>query len=111
MIVAASIDFQRLTDTFERLKKKSLLLRTESIAERKKRIKGFEVFLMNNRNRIADAISNDFKKPKIESDVSELYPVLTEIRHTLAHLDEWTKPQKIDAPLTYLGTRSEVRFE
>jgi aldehyde dehydrogenase (NAD+) len=111
MIADVSIDFQRLTDAFEKQKKRSLLLRSESIVDRKKRIKDFENFLMKNRDRIAEAVSNDFKKPKTESDVSELYPVLTEIRHTLEHLDEWARPQKIDAPLTYLGTRSEVRYE
>lgn len=111
MIAEVSIDFQRLTDVFEKQKKRSLLLRTEPIAERKKRLKGFEVFLLKNRERIAEAVNSDFKKPKTESDVSELYPVLTEIRLALAHLDEWAKPQKIDAPLTYLGTRSEVRYE
>ncbi|HXF28647.1 MAG TPA: aldehyde dehydrogenase family protein, partial [Chlamydiales bacterium] len=111
MISEVSIDFQRLTDAFEKQKKRSLLLRTEPVAERKKRLKGFEDFLLKNRDRIAGAVNKDFKKPKTESDVSELYPVLTEIRHTLAHLDEWTRPQKIDAPLTYLGTRSEVRYE
>jgi aldehyde dehydrogenase (NAD+) len=111
MIAEVSIDFQRLTDAFEKQKKRSLLLRTEAVAERKKRLKGFEDFLLKNRDRIAEAVANDFKKPKTESDVSELYPVLTEIRHALAHLDEWTRPQKIDAPLTYLGTRSEVRYE
>ncbi len=111
MIAEASIDFQRLVDTFEKQKKRSLLLRSESLADRKKRLRGFEVFLIKNRDRIAEAVNNDFKKPGTESDVSELYPVLTEIRHALAHLDEWALPQKIDAPITYLGTRSEVRYE
>lgn len=111
MIAGTSIDFQRLTDLFERQKKRSLALRNEPISERKKRLKSFERFLLQHRGRIAEAVGNDFKKPTTESDVSELYPVLTEIRHAVAHLDEWSAPQKIDAPLTYLGTRSEVRFE
>src|SRR5882724_7138238 len=110
-MIAEATDIQRLTDAFDKQKKKSLQLRGEPLSDRKKRIKGFEGFLLKNRDRIAEAVYNDFKKPKTESDVSELYPVLTEIRHALKHLDEWTAPQKIDAPLTYLGTRSEVRYE
>lgn len=86
-------------------------MRSEALRERKKRLKDFEDFLMRNRTPIATALSNDFKKPAAESDVSELYPVLTEIRHALASLDEWASPQKIDAPITFLGTRSEVRYE
>jgi len=111
MLAGASIDFQRITDLFERQKKRSLASRNEPMRERKKRLKAFEKFLMQRRNQIAEAVGNDFRKPGAESDVSELYPVLTEIRHAIDSLDEWAAPQKIDAPLTYLGTRSEVRFE
>ncbi len=109
--ISAAVDSQRMLDVFEKQKRKSLLLRSESISDRKKRIKPFEAFLLKNKERISEAVYNDFKKPHAESDVSELYPVLTELRHTLAHLHEWAKPQNIDAPLTYLGTRAEVRFE
>ncbi|HCW07080.1 MAG TPA: aldehyde dehydrogenase family protein, partial [Cytophagales bacterium] len=105
------IDFQRITDIHERQKKKSLLLRTEPIKERKARLKNLEKTILNFRQRIAEAVSNDFKKPKLESDISELYPILTEIRHALSHIDRWCESIKIDAPLTYLGTRSEIRFE
>jgi aldehyde dehydrogenase (NAD+) len=111
MIAEPQLDIQRLTESFEKLRKRSLLLRKESIGERKKRLRAFEIFLMRSRERIAGALYNDFKKPKTESDVSELYPVLTEIRHSLAHLHEWAAAQKVDAPLTYLGTRSEIRYE
>lgn len=111
MTTLTSVDSQQILDVFEKQKKRSLLLRTEKIKERKKRLKALKSFLLKNRDRISEAVYLDFKKPKTESDISELYPVLTEIRHTLANLDEWAKPQKIDAPLTYLGSRSEVRFE
>src|SRR5262249_43755943 len=111
MIAEAQIDFQRLTDVFEKHKKRSLKLRNEPLSDRKKRLKAFEGFLMTNRSRIVEAVGKDFQKPESEVDVSELYPVLTEIRHALAHLDDWAAPKKIDAPLTYLGTRSEVRYE
>src|SRR5437868_5633951 len=108
---ASSVDSQQMLTVFEKQKKRSLLLRSEKISDRKSRLSRFEAFLFKNRHRVSEAVFNDFKKPKTESDISEVYPVLTEIRHTLAHLNDWAKPQKIDAPLTYLGTRSEVRYE
>jgi len=110
-LVATAVDNQKLLAVFEKQKKRSLLLRSESIGERRKRLAEFEKFLLKNKNRVSEAIFKDFKKPQTESDISEIYPVLTEIRHTSAHLRDWTKPQKIDAPLTFLGTRSEVRYE
>ncbi|GHM99947.1 aldehyde dehydrogenase [Cytophagales bacterium WSM2-2] len=110
-MIAEATDIQRLTKTFGQQKSRSLLLRKEKLSDRKKRLRDFEKFLINNRDRIVEAVGKDFKKPPTEVDISELYPVLTEIRHALSHLDEWASPQKIDAPLTYLGTRSEVCYE
>jgi len=106
-----AVETQRILDNFEKQKKRSLLLRSESVADRKKRISAFGDFLLKNKERISEAVFKDFRKPSVESDISELYPVLTEIRHTIANLDDWAAPKKIDAPLTYLGTRSEVRYE
>src|SRR5580704_7659535 len=96
---------------FEKQKAKSILLRKQPVSERKSLLRRFERFLLMNQERINHAIYQDFKKPFVEVELSELYPVLTEIRHALEHLDDWTRPQKIDAPLTYLGTRSEVWYE
>lgn len=96
---------------FARQQKKSLELRLQPVNERKKLIRKFSEFLLANRGRIGQAVHKDFKKPLMEIDLSELYPVLSEIRHTLANLNEWAKPRKVDAPLAYFGTRSEVRFE
>ncbi len=111
MASRVAVDNPRMLDLFEKQKRRSLLLRSEGLHARKKILRSFEFFLMENRLRISNAVYQDFKKPQTESDISELYPVLTEIRHTLAHLEEWAKPQKIDAPITYLGTRAEVRYE
>jgi len=47
----------------------------------------------------------------MEVGTSELFPALTEINHAIDNLYRWTRPTKIDAPLTFLGTRSEIVYE
>jgi aldehyde dehydrogenase (NAD+) len=96
---------------FRRHKQKSAELRLQPIKARKTLLKEFCQFLLENRERIGQAVHQDFRKPLIEVDISEIYPVISEIRHVLGKLDEWARPQKIDAPLAYLGTRSEILFE
>jgi len=96
---------------FDRQRKRALLLRQQPVSARKELLIRLEKFLLKNQERINLAIHHDFSKPFAEVGLSELYPVLTEIRHAIKHLDEWTAPKKIDAPLTYLGTRSEIRVE
>lgn len=98
-------------EAFNRLKSRSLALRTEPVAARKKRLRDLERWLHANRDRIRNAVHADYRKPLLEADTSELYPVLAELRHALRELDEWTAPLKIDAPLSYLGSRAEVRYE
>ncbi|MFY8036463.1 MAG: aldehyde dehydrogenase family protein [Cyclobacteriaceae bacterium] len=100
-----------ISSVFEAQRAKSLALRIEPHKERKKRLKELSKFILANRGRIQAAVHQDLKKSFIEVDLSEIYPIVNEIRHTLEHLDEWTKPKKIDAPITYLGTRSEIKFE
>jgi len=110
-IATPTADTGRLLQLFEKQKDKALLLRKQSVSERKNVLRKFERFLLSNKERINEAIYKDFKKPFVEVELSELYPVLIEIRHALEHLEEWTRPRKIDAPMTYLGTRSEVWCE
>ena len=50
-------------------------------------------------------------KPAMEVATSELFPALSEINHAIDNLHRWTRPTKIDAPLTFLGTRSEIVYE
>ncbi len=104
-------DSDTLSTLFEKQKKRSVLLRQESIKDRKRRIKAFGKFILSNRDRIGKAVHADLRKPLAEIDLSEVYPVVAEIRNVLKNLDDWAQPELIDAPLTYLGTRSEVIFE
>ncbi|MFN8887605.1 MAG: aldehyde dehydrogenase family protein, partial [Cyclobacteriaceae bacterium] len=100
-----------LSSVFEAQKVKSFAMRLEPIKARKKRLKELGEFILSKRDRIQAAVHQDLKKSPIEVDLSEIYPIVNEIRHTLEHLDEWTKPKKVDAPITYLGTRSEIKVE
>lgn len=100
-----------LKSHFEKLKKRSQILRKEPWIERKKRIKAFGDFLLANEHRIGVAVQSDIGKPLVEVSISEVYPVITEIKHAAENLNEWVKPELIDAPLTYLGTRAKVIYE
>lgn len=98
-------------NTFSALKSKVFDLRKESVDARKGRLRAIERWIHANRERIQQAVHADYKKPLLEVDTSEIYPVLVELRHVLKHLDQWAAPVKIDATLAYVGTRSEVRYE
>ena len=109
--VADKLGIRRVEKLFQLQKAQSLGFRAENVSERKKRLSSLLKWILANRERATQAIHKDFRKPHLEVETTELYPVVAEIRHVLDHLDQWVKPKKVDAPFSYLGTRSSIHFE
>lgn len=86
-------------------------LKLESIRKRKTRLNSLRNWIKANREAIRLAMHTDFRKPAAEVDTTEILPVLEEIKQALENLNQWTKPKKVDAPLTMLGTRSVIMYE
>lgn len=102
------IDFE---STFGRLKARSVVTRSEPIKNRVERLRKLEHWLRSNEQLLNEAVYKDLGKPAMEVGTSELFPVLAEINHSIANIRRWTAPVKIDAPLTFLGTRSTIIHE
>ncbi|MFC4722540.1 aldehyde dehydrogenase family protein [Geojedonia litorea] len=60
---------------------------------------------------IREALFADFKKPPIETNLTEIYLVVREIKHAKANLRHWMKRQKVPTPLALLGTSSYYKYE
>ncbi|MBC7152327.1 MAG: aldehyde dehydrogenase family protein [Rhizobium sp.] len=61
-----------------------------------------------NADRIVAACARDFRKPAEEVKLTEIFPVLQEIRHTKRHLKAWMRPKRVRATLGVFGTRARV---
>ncbi len=96
---------------FGELKARSQKLRSEPLGERVKRLKKLEKWVRDHTLDIEKAVFLDLGKPAMEVGTSEIFPTLAEIQHALTHLRKWTRPKPVDAPITFLGTRSEIRYE
>jgi aldehyde dehydrogenase (NAD+) len=79
--------------------------------DRARRLRRLQAALLARRGEAQAALALDFGKPAEEVDLTELYPVLAEIRHALRHLRSWMKPRRVGNPLTYFGTASSIRPE
>lgn len=108
-IVDKGVD--NLSVLFEQHKKKSLQLRSASVSDRSALLKKLRSWLLAHREDLRKAMFQDFRKPAMEVETSELFPVISEIGHVLENLEKWSRPKKIDAPITYIGTRTELRYE
>ncbi len=85
--------------------------RSSTAKDRQGRIKSLKEWILENRTAIQKALWDDFKKPAIEADLSEIFPVTSEINHAIKHLDAWMKPSKASMPMLMLGTSGYIQFE
>ncbi len=95
-----------LQKIFEEQQKKALELKTESYKARKFRLKKLKKWILDNRSLIQEALYLDMHKSSAETDLSEIYTVVTELREAISHLRDWTEPGYLPSSLTYLGTTS-----
>jgi len=69
-------------------------------------------WLVNNQDRIAQAISRDFgNRSAYESLIAEVFTVINEIKDARHNLKKWMKPTKMLASLQYLPARVQLRCQ
>src|SRR5205814_2901887 len=53
----------------------------------------------------------DFRKSPTEVDITEIFPVLVELKDAIKHLPRWMRPARVATPMSLLGTQSSVLHE
>lgn len=79
--------------------------------ERKLRLRGLRAAILQHRDAVAEALYADFRKHRDEVDLTELHPVLTELKQATANLDRWMRPVRVPTPLLLFSAHSEIRME
>nr|HPQ22694.1 aldehyde dehydrogenase family protein [Saprospiraceae bacterium] len=97
---------------FNRLKQNQFTIAKSTYTDRISKLKKLEKAIgFTYRESIKDVLFQDFRKPGIEVDISEIYPIVSEIRHIRKNLKNWLQAQKMPTPLALLGATSELRVE
>ena len=96
---------------FEKQRLKSLELRKKPYSNRIQQLTLLEKWIFSNRRAIQEAIFKDFGKSAEEVDITEIYPVLSELRKIKRNLKYWVRPQQVANPMTYWGTQSQIYYE
>jgi aldehyde dehydrogenase (NAD+) len=108
---AAEADLDRVHRVFEAQRANRWRTAQTGARERTARLRALRAAIERRREELCDAVFGDFAKPAAEMEITELWPTLIEIGHTIEHLPEWMRPHRVGAPLLLLGTRAEVRHE
>lgn len=100
-----------IESTFISQQKKAKEWRSSNAEERIKRIIRLKNWIKKNQDEIRNSLWADFNKPIPETDLSEIYPVTSEINHTIKYLKSWMKAKSVSTPLPMFGTKGKVLIE
>lgn len=81
---------------------------TMSIDLRKSRLEKLFKVIERNSAEICKALFEDFHKPEAEVLITEIYPVLAEIKHTLRNISNWAKPRSVSTNFLLLPSNSKI---
>lgn len=80
-----------------------------SLNERLDLLQRLEKLIVDNQEKITDAISEDFgNRSHHETRILEIFPSVSGIRHARRKLKKWMKTQRRHAAMTFLGARNRV---
>lgn len=113
MLVNQEIDLleSKIDELFDLQKKHSISLRKSTVQERIGHIKRLREWVLSHKEDIQKALYADYKKPYTETDITEIYPVLSEAKHNISNLAHWIKAKRVPTPLTFLGTKAQIQYE
>lgn len=105
---AQSTEIKRI---FELQKKKQYAIANQSASERIKKLKRLHKSIVKYRSDIKEALFNDFKKHPSEVDLTEIYPITSEIKHVKSNLRRWMSDERVSTPLSLMGSSSYIHYE
>lgn len=82
-----------------------------STKERKEKLNRIYNWIFRNRENIKKAIYADFNKSFSETDLTEIYPVLSELKHAQRNIAKWMKIKKVKRTFTLFTYSAYTKFE
>ena len=63
--------------------------------KRKKLLKKLLISIQNHESAIIEALQKDFKKPPFETYITEINYVISDLKHTISNVENWSKPKRV----------------
>lgn len=106
------LNIEAITTIFNVQKEHQFVVANQTIKERRRKLKALKKAVeITYRAAIKEALYKDMGKPKAEVDLTEIYPITSEIKHTLRYLNSWTEKQRVGTPIAFIGSSSYYKYE
>ena len=106
-----AITQEDLKRIFNQLKDNQYKVGNETVRQRKAKLKTFLKAVMAARPQIKEAMFKDFKKHPSEVDLTDVYPVTSELKHAIRNLSNWLGKHSVQTPLALVGSSSYIKYE
>ena len=100
-----------IENLFNRQFERKIKLKNSSVEDRIERLNKIYNWIFINQKDIQTAIYNDFHKPSEETNLTEIYPVLSEIKYVRKNLKSWMKRQKVKKTITLFAHSASIQYE
>lgn len=99
------------TAFFSQQRQKLSTFKNSTAPERIQKIKDLREAINFFREDLKQALYQDFNKPPIESDLTEIQPCVSSLNFIIKNLKSWMRPVKVKASILILGTQSTIQYE
>lgn len=79
--------------------------RTKDVAFRRRQLESLLRLYEENRDTMAAALAADLRRPKQEAMILEIDFLINDMIHTINHLDEWARDEKVNIARHFKKTR------
>ncbi|HRH90593.1 MAG TPA: aldehyde dehydrogenase family protein [Agitococcus sp.] len=111
MFTIQEADPQQIQSVFASQQATAIRWRESTAEQRIVRLKSLREAVLAHRDDFYQAFAKDYRKPSAEVDVTELMPVLDEIRHATGRLKQWMKPEKVKPTSLMLTTSAWIEYQ
>lgn len=102
---------QKAIEVFNNMQVHAKTIKHSDAAIRIEKLKTLKKALLHYKDEIRLAMYNEFKKPFLETDISEILPVTSHIDYVVKNLAEWMRPEHKKTPIELLGSYSYIVYE
>jgi aldehyde dehydrogenase (NAD+) len=89
----------------------ALKLRQSTAAERRRKLAELLKAILDRKDAILEAAHLDLRKHPTETNLTEMLPLVGEVKHAIANLKRWMRPHRIGPTAATLGTASRVVYQ
>ena len=101
----------RIERLFRAQKAHAPTVRRTTAAQRRAKIDRIRQAVRGRRDAMRKAMRADFRKPDLETDLTEVKAVADEASFAMDHVADWMAPDTVRTPPMLFGTRSEIHYQ